>query len=482
MSWSEPSRQIRSGLFLCGLITFLVLPAIASETIGLDDAIRRALEHNHQLRAADHSERAAAWAHRQAIANLLPSISVESSYTRLDDETVARANAFGREITFFFPDSAGELQPFTVEIPQTVFRDGYETSISAQVLLLNPSLLNGVSLAGTSKELAAAELESTVQETIHSTLTAFLELLRIRSLTELQEQHLEQAHKNVALAERLLAVGRYAEADVLRWRVEEARQNGLLYSQRSAQIVAALSLENLIGAEPLGEIVPESELPDQLVTEIERFRNLGETDWEEFMQMPLESLIAGNPQQRLLDLSERVAELEHRQSLAAFMPSVTIGGAYGWQNNDTFELDGDKAWAVTAALSVPVFTSGANYSGRQVTKHKLLQTREVVRGGHRELLLGGEAARTGIRNHTAQLALAEVNRENARRNHEIMENNFRLGRLTNLEWIDANLALQEAEETHTSAYYDLVLAIADYLYAIGRIDLLLLNDPNEQQR
>lgn len=478
------SSKCRRGCVAVMVILLFVCMATPPVAAGmtLTDAVRQALEDNHQLKAANHAEESAKWAHRQAIAQLLPSISLQSSYTRLDDETVQRANAFGREITMFFPDSTGELRPFTIEIPQTVFRDGYETSINGQLLLFNPALWNGVSLANASRNLAAWQVEAAARETIHQTLTSFMEMLRLSSLTQLQEQYVEQAQDNLALAERLLGVGRYAEADVLRWKVEEARQSGLLYQQQNATKVAALSLENLIGEPPLGKITVDSELPARLEREIEQFRTMSDTGWEQFMQDSLELIIAGNPEQRILDLTERLAELEHRQSLAAFLPSVTIAGGYGWQNNDTWELDGDKAWSLTAALSIPIFTSLSNYSGRQVTKGKLLQTRETIIDGRRGLILAAEAARSDIRNSAAQLRLAEASLASARRNHEMMKNRFTLGHLSNLEWIDANLTLQNAEQTLTSAYYDLVIAIANYYQAKGQIDILLVDELHDLEK
>lgn len=442
-------------------------------TLTLSHAVQRALEENFTLTAAEHAEAAAAWAHRRALSQLLPSVSLESRYTRLDEETVERANAIGRELTMFFPDSTGELQPFTIEIPQTVFRNGYETSISAQLLLLNPALWNGVSLAGAARELAAEEVASTVNATIHQTLTAFIELLRLRSLAALQRQHVAQAEENVALAERLYDVGRYAEADVLRWRVEAAQQKDALYEQQRGVRVAAVTLENLIGADPSGRVRPARDLPPRLQAEIEAFLALEERDWERLLARPLEEIVAAHPRLRILNETARLAELEHRQSLTNFLPSIAVIGSYGWQNNDTIELDGDKAWSVSAALSVPLFTSFNNYAERQRTKSRLLETRANIGEARRGVLLAAEAARSAIRSSAAQYELATASLASARRSHEIQRNQYTLGRLSNLEWIDANLALQSAEQAHTSAYYDLVIAIADYYEARGEIRHLL---------
>jgi len=88
-------------------------------------------------------------------------------------------------------------------------------------------------------------------------------------------------------------------------------------------------------------------------------------------------------------------------------------------------------------------------------------------------MLGAEAARSAIRSSAAQLQLAKVSLRSASRSHEIQQNNFTLGRLSNLEWIDANLALQAAEQSYTSAYYDLVIAIADYHESRGDIPALV---------
>jgi len=454
---------------------FPVTTIAAAADVTLTDAVTQALERNYALAAQEHAAAAATWAKRNAIAQLFPSVSIASNYTRLDEETVARANAIGREITMYFPDSTGQLRPFTIEIPQTVFRDGYETSINGQLLLLQPALWNAVSFAGAFQDVAALQLGAARQATAYQTLRAFVELLKARALVDMQGQHLALACESAAQAQRLYEVGRFAEADVLRWRVEEATQRGLLARTTSALKVAALTLENLIGAPPRGTIQPDSLLPDALQREITRYGAMTPSDWEAFLAPPLEELVESNAELHVLDRSVRLAELEHRQSLTAFLPSMTIAGSYGWQNNDTPGLDGENAWSVTAALSLPLFTSLANYSNRQVTKQRLLQTRREVDDAHRAILLNCEVARTAIRSNAEQFRLAETSLASAQRNFEIRKNTFSLGRLTNIEWIDAHVALQGAEQTHTSAYYDLVLAIADYRQSMGRI-LTLLED------
>lgn len=450
-----------------------LVPPAGAAPLTLQAAVAQALESNPALSATRHAERAAVWAQRQARAQLLPSISLESAYTRLDDETVARANVFGREFTMYFPDSTGTPQPTTITIPQTVFRDGYQTSVSGQVLLFHPALWNGVSLAGAARDLAETRTRIAVEETAHRTIRSFVELLRLRSLARLQERFLGQARDNAALAERLRAVGRYAEADVLRWRVEEARQSGILQQQSSAVRIAALTLANLVSAPPDVAASPDTTLPRAVTDELARVRAMDEAAWGEFLGRPLETVVAASPQLVALEATAHLADLQHRQSATTMLPSLSLAGSYGWQNNDTPALDGEEAWSLTAALSVPLFTSLAHYSGLQSTRQKALEARASVEEGRRGILLAAEAARTAMRSATEQLRLAETSRASARRSHELQRESYALGRLSNLEWIDANLALRASEQDYASAYYDLVLAIADYRQATGGIFTLL---------
>jgi outer membrane protein TolC len=457
------------------LATALLLASACSAAadLRLTDAVDQALAHNHNVAAKGHALSAAVWTHRQARAQLLPSIELNSAYTRLDDETVGRANAFGREITFFLPDSAGNLQPVTITVPQTVFRDGYETWVSAQMLLFHPGLWNNVSLAGTSRKAADWEMEATRQETVHGTMTAFVELLKIDTLLELQREHLEQAVENTALAQRLYDVGRYSEADILRWQVEEARHRGTLTEQMSVRRVAVLNLENVMGAPPRGTVQADTVLPGRLVEELNRFIGMDATQWDAFLTENLEILVQGDPRLRVLETTQRLADLEHRRSTTNFLPSIALSGSYGWQNNNTPGLDGDKVWSARASLNVPLFTSLSNYSEYQATKQRRKQAEEEIEEARRQLYVAAEVARTSVRGYAELLHLAVAARESARRNFEIMRNNYSLGRLSNLEWIDANLALQDAEQIHASSHYDLVRAITDYYQARGEVFSML---------
>jgi len=461
-------RRLIPACLICGIaVTATAAP------LRLEEAIARAREQNPTLAARRYAADASCWELRQARAQLLPSVSLDSRYTRLDDETVSRANVFGDGMWVWVPDSLNNPVPVWIEIPRSVFRDGYETSISGSVALLNPSAWNAVSFASSSRRLAGADLIDTTEEVVYQTLRGFVDLLKTDSMIRIQERLVEQARGNREQAERLFRVGRYAEADVLRWRVEEVRQQQLLIQQASARRVSALALENLMGDPPRGSTMADTLLPPPLAREIERFRAMGDSDWEVFAGEELDRIISANPRLAWLEESVRAAEIRHRQSLLTFLPNVAMTGSYGWQTNDTIALDGDKAWSVSAIFSMPLFTSLANVSGREASKYQLRQARATRDAGERDILLAAEAARTSIRSFAEQLRLAETSLSSARRSYEIRRNSFDLGRLNNLEWIDALLALRSAEQSRTSAYYDLVLAVADYARARGRIEALI---------
>jgi len=458
-----------------GLSTWMpgLTPPAEATALTMTGAVKQALSNNHVIAAKQYAQTAAIWAHRQARSQLLPKLSLQSSYTRLDDGTVERANAFGREFTMFIPDGEGGFETLSLSIPQTIFRDGFETQITAEMLLFHPQVWNGMSQASSARNIAAWQEVATIQETVHQTLRSCLDLLKTKSLLEIRQKHLEQARDNTALAERLFDVGRYSEADILQWRVEEMRQQGLLTQGKSDRSILAMNLENLMGANPTGLIELDAELPIKISGQIEYFRELGPTGWEFFLQQPLAQIIADNPNLEILAGSLNMADLEHRRSKYNYVPSISLNGSYGWQHNDSIDLDGDKTWSANVTFSLPLFTSFSNYSELQMTKHKVLQTQQENEEAQRALILSGEVARTAIHSNSELLQLAETSLESSKRNLEIMHSNYTLGRLTNLEWIQANLNVQQAEQVYSSAYFDLAIAITDYFQAQGKIAELI---------
>ena len=86
----------RRVLVLAGMaLVILSSPATGGGLI-LEEAVEHALANNAALAAQGHATQAATWNLRQARAQLLPRISLQSSYTRLDENTVGRANVMGR--------------------------------------------------------------------------------------------------------------------------------------------------------------------------------------------------------------------------------------------------------------------------------------------------------------------------------------------------------------------------------------------------
>ncbi len=460
------ARQMwqEGGWLLPTLLTlFLFCPGAGAASLSLSEAVKLAASGNLRVAASRHALSATRWEKRKAAAQLLPSISVNSTYTRLDPQTVKRANAFGREMVLWVPDSSGNFRQVRIEIPQTVFENGYQSSLSASWNVFNPMLWSARSIAAAAEGTAAIGLLSERESAMHSAATAFLDLLKAQALSDLQGRQLERARKNLEQARRLFKVGRYAEAEVLRWQVEVLKQRSLLEQQATARTIASLNLEKAIGRPATGTTEADTTLPPRLLEFAEKCLEAGG------IPEGVRGRQAEPPAVRAAAASVELARRQVRQSILGAFPLLSISASYGWQNNDTVWLDGERTWSITAAFTWPVLDGGTTWTSAKAAKERLAEAEARLQQARVEAQAAEEAARRAVASQVQQVLLAREALKSARRNYTTALHRLEVGQLGNIEWLDATLTFSAAEITATTSWYDLLAAIADFYFATGRM-------------
>jgi outer membrane protein TolC len=220
-------------------------------------------------------------------------------------------------------------------------------------------------------------------------------------------------------------------------RDEVARQQLQLQSGiRLAKRALALS----IGLESSDSLdLAEQEKSEELITEL----------------LPNDSA-AATPEQQLLSLQVRAAELEKRMVLADALPQIALGANYGYSHFQTnFLRDGihnkNGNGALFVTLNVPI-------TGWWETTHKMREKQYAIE----QAKIDEENLGTQLQLRTQQaydqmndaLAMVQLRRracEHAREAHSHMQANYEAGRATIAEWLQAQMALTQAESDLTDA-------------------------------
>ncbi len=313
-------------LFMCFYLLLFSLPALAQETsyLTLDAAIQKALKQNNLVKADQFSLKKATWDKRHAWALLLPSVTLNSRYTWIDDSTFALRD-FSR---YFRSDDPAPVPGFEFDIPQTVFQQSYYTSFDVNMSLFNGIIWNGIQYAGAAKRLAAHQLTATQNTTVFQVISTYLNALYARDIVSVQKEYLNLSRQNFQKAERMQKAGRYSRLEVLRWKLDQQQQLGVVSQSTSAERSALSALARITASPMNRKIRIENNLPQTLLNESSRLQAFSDQQLLALIDLDEEQLVRSNAALAAVKSSEEMSRLFYHNSFSSFLPNVNLNYSY----------------------------------------------------------------------------------------------------------------------------------------------------------
>ena len=160
--------------------------------------------------------------------------------------------------------------------------------------------------------------------------------------------------------------------------------------------------------------------------------------------LPSESLLA-RPDIRQAEHELLSANADIGAARAAFFPSITLTGSYGYGSRDLDSLFSSKVWAFAPQVSLPIFSGGRNVANLEIAnlrkKIEILQYEKAIQTAFKEAsdeLANRQAA-------AKQLESTQVAFEARQSFYKIAEFRWKEGIDSNLNLLDANVNLLTAE-------------------------------------
>ena len=442
----------RTALVLCALLA----PEAAALTLA--DALGEARRSDPALAASRADEDAAADALKSAWSTWLPELTLQQRFTRLDAETVDRANAF----LDFIPSTPmpGDSLPPPTDPPGgtldyeelRVFRDSHRTELELTwPVITGGARLGAIRMAGGARALAAEAKRLEARRAELETRTTFFSALRATQTIEVLRANAERVDAYLSAARERRRAGRATELDVLRWEVGAEAARADLAEARAGLTAARASLERLLGRplgaeESLESLVESRDLPE--LAEIEAV--LADTTGDALRRWSA-ALRSDAPSVRAAEAARRVASGVVGVATAPLLPSFALGASYGWQSNETVALDGYREWNASAILSLPLLPLATGYFDRAEARARVAAEGYRVEQARR-------STREELLSRSARLRAAAVRRAHARKGCEAArmslvaaERGSARGGVSRLELEDARVALLETELGEISA-------------------------------
>lgn len=402
--------------------------------LSLDQAIQRGLQYNlAALEASTGGEQARAQ-RVAALAALLPQVQASAGELRQKINLAA----FG----FSFPGAPQLVGPFNV----------FQASLAADVPVVNLSGLQNARAGKTLESAAQSNLEAVRNLVVAAVANQYLLAVADQSRVTAAQAQLTTAQSALQQASDMLRAGTVGRLALVRAQVQRDRQQQQLTAQQNALAKQRLQLARAIG------LPPQQGLD---LTTSASFAALSAPDADTAVAQAL----ATRADYRSLGQQLRAAQLLVAAARDQHLPQFSLNGNYGTIGHEI--TSNHPIFSVGATLSLPVFTGGRiradvlrAQAQQRETENRLADLRAQIGVQVRSALLD-------LQNNRDQVGVAADARDLANQELTLAQDRFKAGVADNLEVVQAQQSVADADESYIASLYGYNLAKANLAQALG---------------
>jgi outer membrane protein len=422
---------MKQGLFVPMMVVMLGMGTARAEEYTLSQLYSRAIEHSEELQISVEAVRQSEQEERRAISTVFPQLTLSGDYTRYPEKT----RDLGGSTTIL---QSKESYGGEARVEQSLYAGGKNSA--------------GRRIAQQETVTAEKDVRLAREKLLLRVAEVFYAGLRAQKTAEIQARNVERLKEHRRLSELRYKVGEVTESILLRADAELAGANAELVARERDVAVAKRELELLAGLTGDVEIVepPVPHVPEEPMAQL---REAAQTNREEAQRSRVQ---------------ERIAEERVAFARGNFLPSVKLEGSVSSRRQDpqsTFFIE--QNWFVGGKIEFPIFEGGLRVAEWRQARSRVEQGRLETARLNKQIDL--DVTRAGLTLEAVTHAL-DSRRDQVRfaqKNYEMVSKQFTFGLATNLDVLDANQTLIEAERDVIAATYDRHLAILDLQRSAG---------------
>jgi len=383
----------------------------------------------------------------QAMGAFLPTVKLDAnygqSYTQPSTVQFTTQTATGASTTSmtFGTDEKATVKSWTFSASQPLF-----------VAALFP----GFSLAQRGVDAAQEDFRKSVLETKFNVTAAFYGVLATEKFFKLSEDSLNMAQSHLNQVDVMLKSGVATRADQLRAKVQVANSEVALTQARNSLELAKSSLNNVLGRNADKELEITEEKTGEIPS-LPEYRAL------------INSAFENSPNWKGFVLNRRMAEDNLSLNRTSLFPAFMLTGQNGFRGTEYSSYKSEStSWTVAGVASWTLF-DGLGMQNRINEAAANLEatkaTEEQVRNG---VILEVRRAYLDLKSAVETIGSAKKAVDFAEESHKVSGLRFNSGVGTNLEEIDAQVALTQARTNYLKALFDLEIAKAELNKVIGK--------------
>lgn len=335
-------------------------------------------------------------------------------------------------------------------------------TIQASQIIFNSDYIIALQSSKSFMELSAKSLEKTKVETAVNVSKAYYNVLISKERVKLLETNIVRVKKLLDDTKVLFNNGFVEKIDIDR--ITVTYNNLLTEKEKIARLVGLT--ETLLKFQMGYNLKSPIELTDSLSIE-----DIAISDTVSASTFEYKSRI----EYSLLESQKKLNELDIRKNKYRYFPSVVLYGSLSAQaQRNSFDFfDTDQRWypigIIGVTFSLPLFDGFQNHYRTQQSKLNLIKTENNIKALESVIDLEIQSSQTAYLNAINSLTTQRSNMELAQGVYDVSKKKYDQGVGSNLEVMNAETGLKEAQTNYYNALYDYYIAKVDFDKATGKI-------------
>lgn len=412
-----------TALVLGGLMTTTMASAAMAESVDmtLEESVRTALDNNYSIKQQEAEYDSAVWARHQARRSFGPTVNWQSTATKMGgkyyEDMLKLSRNYGNTLSLTMPIyTGGQL----------------EGAIKAADLAMNANELG---------------LELSKQQVKAATMSAYYQALQAKNQIKVAKDSVNTLTEHLKNVNAQYTVGTVAKSDVLGTQVQMANAEQNLINANNSYDVAIASLNNVMG------------LPTD--TEL----NLTDSLDYNVYEIPLEECTAyarsNRPDVLMADYQVAIAEAGVQQAKAGYMPKVSAQASKSWAGDSPFgseETDQrygqSNNWTAGLVVSWDIWDNNVTQSKVNQSKAAVAKAEAAAENTRQSGDLEVRTAYLNLKAAEKSINTTQVAVDKAQEDYKIAQVRYAAGVGTNLDVMDAEEKLAQAQTNYYTALYN----------------------------
>ncbi len=413
-------------------VIFLLVPQTGVQAemveLSLDECVALALKNNPAVKIAEADKEIAFWAVKEAAAGK------------------------GFSLTYTHSEKRRKDPPSTLR-PYYSFSTTFDNNCALSLPLYSGGRLEGIiAKAKINAQIADQEVSKTRQQIRLAAITAYYNVLQARNMLQVNQESVDSLAAHLNNVELQYEVGTVAKSDVLRSQVELANAQQNLIKAQNTYDLSLANLNNVIGL-PLDSKVKVKEA-------------LTQEPYTLSLEQSVEYALTNRPEFLRAKAAIDSARQDLRIAKSGFLPSLTLSGSIGWNDRD-FPGARNNNWSVVLAVSLNVFDNGLTRAKINEAQTDVDRAREQARKTKDAIALEVRQAYLNMKEAEKRIDTSGVAVTKAEEDFKIAQIRYGAGVGTNLDVIDAQVALTQAKTNYVQSLYDYNTSRANLNKAMG---------------